>query len=50
MPYKYSYCPVCRAFYGIEERDGSKAFPRKGRDRLTERLRDGFEMIDDDDT
>jgi len=52
MPYEYQYCPVCRSLYGIEERSdlaGNKGFPLKGRDRFTERLRDGFGMIDDDD-
>ena len=51
-PYEYPYCPVCRSLYGIEERSdlaGNKGFPLKGRDRFTERLRDGFGMIDDDD-
>ena len=52
MPYSYEYCPVCRSLYGIEERSdlaGHKGFPPKGRDRISERLRDGFEMTNDDD-
>ena len=52
-PYKCQYCPVCRTLYGIEERSdlaGDKSFPLKGRDRFSERLRDGFEMIDDDNS
>ena len=51
-PYNYKWCPVCRSFYGIEERSdlaGNKGFPLKGRDDFTERLRNGFEMTDDDD-
>jgi len=49
-PYRYRYCPVCRSLYGIEERDFDQGFPRKGRDHLTERLRDGFKMMRDDDS
>ena len=60
--YRYGYCPVCRSLMGIDERSDLaekhrigknvvvKGFPPKGRDRLAERLRDGFEMIDDDDS
>jgi hypothetical protein len=48
-PYKYKYCPVCRSLYAIEQRSDGQGLPPKGRDRFTERLRDGFELIDDDD-
>jgi len=50
-PYKCAYCPVCRFLYGVERRSDlvSDHFPR-GRDRLNERLREGFHMMDDDDS
>lgn len=49
--YGYRYCPVCRLLYGVEER--TDLAPKKGfqlgRDRFGERLRDGFELMDDSD-
>jgi len=52
-PYGHKYCPVCRSLYGIEERfdlsGKDKGFPLNGRDRIAERLRTGFEMMDEDD-
>jgi hypothetical protein len=48
--HNYDYCPVCRALFGIERRSTDDSpFPPKGRDFLTEQLRDGFTMLDDDD-
>jgi predicted amidophosphoribosyltransferase len=52
VPYRYQFCPVCRSLYGIEGRSDltrKNRFATKGRDRVAERLRDGFEMIRDDD-
>jgi hypothetical protein len=46
------YRKICRALYPIEKRSDLStdwSFPPKGRDRMTERLRDGFQMMDDDD-
>lgn len=49
-PYRYKYCPVCRSLYGVEQKSYDQGFPPpKGRDLFTERLRDGFEMMNDDD-
>ncbi len=46
----YKYCKSCREAYGREMQRESESFPPpKGRDRVTERLRDGFQMLDDDD-
>ena len=50
--WRYMHCSACRALYPTEKRSDLSTnpnFPPKGRDRVTERLRDGFEMIDDDD-
>ncbi len=52
-PYDHQYCPVYRSLYAIEQRSDlarNKGFPPKGRDRISERLRDGFKMIEDDDS
>lgn len=51
-PYEYKYCPVCRTLYGIAKRTDpaeDHPFPPKGRDRISERLREGFEIMDDED-
>lgn len=47
---RYGYCGACRHQYGVEERDSGSGFPVKGRDRVSERLRDGFALLDDDDS
>ena len=46
------FCSVCAPYYATRKSDLSgknKGFPPKGRDRVSERLRDGFRMIDDDE-
>jgi hypothetical protein len=49
-PYAHQYCPVCRSLYSTEMRSlDTHPFPPKGRDRIAERLRDGFEAMRDDD-
>ncbi|KKK90145.1 hypothetical protein LCGC14_2726000 [marine sediment metagenome] len=40
------YCQDCRRAFGVYmQRESSKGPPPKGRDRITERLRDGFAAI-----
>ena len=52
--YPYRYCPNCREQYGRYLRNGivgpkeDFGFPLKGRDRVAEKLRDGFAMLRDD--
>ena len=50
-PYEDQYCSACRSLHGVEEGYGvvrSGRFPIKGRDRVAERLREGFKMMDED--
>ncbi len=54
--YPYKYCQECRNEFGRYMRDGhyhtelDRGFPSKGRDRITERLRAGFALMNDEDT
>ena len=42
----YRYCQPCRYAYGRELQQETETFPPpKGRDRITERLTDGFRML-----
>ena len=46
------YCPACRLAFKFDEQSdlsGRNYLTQKGRDRFSERLRDGFDMLDDDD-
>ena len=39
------FCPSCRVEYGQEQRVSPGSRYRLGRDRYTERLKDGFELL-----
>jgi hypothetical protein len=43
--WKEGYCGTCRFLYGVEMKFEDTGFPIKGRDTITERLREGFELL-----